>query len=259
MAERSSYEPGTFCWAELTTTDQAAAKDFYGGLFGWEPEDIPVGENLEYTMMRLRGLDVAAVAPQPQQQRESGMPPVWNSYVSVRSADESAARARELGATVHAGPFDVMESGRMAVIQDPQGAFFELWEPRAHFGAALVNEPGALCWNELSTPDQDAAARFYADLFGWTVRELDGAGQRYLAISVGERANGGIRPLDPPQMPANWLVYFAADELEPSLERVDELGGSAFVGPVDLPFGRFAVLADPQGAVFALWQGELEP
>ena len=259
MAERSSYAAGTFCWAELTTTDQAAAKDFYRGLFGWEAEDIPVGENVDYTMMRLRGLDVGAVSPQPQQQRESGVPPAWNSYVSVASADESAARASELGANVHAGPFDVMESGRMAVIQDPQGAFFEIWEPRSHFGAALVNEPGALCWNELSTPDPDAAARFYGDLFGWSTQELEGAGQRYLAIRVGERGNGGIRPLEEPQMPPNWLVYFAADELEPSLARADELGGSAIAGPIDLPYGRFAVLADPQGAVFALWEGELEP
>jgi uncharacterized protein len=145
------------------------------------------------------------------------------------------------------------------VIQDPQGAFFEIWEPRSHFGAAIVNEPGALCWNELSTPDPDAAARFYGDLFGWSTQELEGAGQRYLAIRVGERGNGGIRPLDPPQVPPNWLVYFAASELEPALERIDELGGTTIVGPVDIPMGRFAVTADPQGAVFALWEGELEP
>src|SRR5205809_423388 len=125
MGERTKYTPGTFCWTDLTTTDQGAAKSFYSGLFGWEAEDIPVGDGITYSMMRLGGKRVAAIAPQPQQQREMGIPPVWNSYVSVESADAAAGRAKELGATVHAPPFDVMQAGRMAVIQDPQGAFFE--------------------------------------------------------------------------------------------------------------------------------------
>src|SRR3954452_3857086 len=155
MGERTKHAPGTFSWADVTTTDQDSAKRFYSGLFGWEADDQPVGDGVYYSMMRLDGRNVAAVSPQPQQQREAGVPSMWNNYVTVESADAAAERAAELGATVHAPPFDVLEAGRMAVIQDPQGAFFMVWEPRQMFGAALVNEPGALCWNELASNDLD--------------------------------------------------------------------------------------------------------
>src|SRR5439155_25156268 len=139
------------------------------------------------------------------------VPPMWNSYVSVEDADPIAARAAELGATVHAPPFDVLDVGRMAVIQDPQGAFFELWQPKQHFGAALVNAPGALAWNELQTTDMDASAAFYRDLFGWGVQPFEGSPDPYLVIMNAERANGGIRPVSPPGTPPHWLVYFAVE------------------------------------------------
>ena len=125
-------------------------------------------------MQLIDGKPVAAIAAQPEQQREAGVPPLWNSYISVDSADAVAERASELGATVHAPPFDVMSVGRMAVIQDPQGAFFMPWEPRDHFGAALVNQPGALVWNELQSPDLDASAAFYSELFGWQMEDARG-------------------------------------------------------------------------------------
>src|SRR4051794_3264197 len=165
MGERDGFAPGTFCWVDLATTDQEGAKSFYSGLFGWEPDDMPAGEGVIYSMQKLRGKFVAAIAPQPEQQREAGVPPAWNNYVWVESTDEVASRAKELGATVHAEPFDVMEAGRMAVIQDPQGAFFMLWQPNQHGGAQLVNEPGALCWNELASSEMDASAEFYRGLF----------------------------------------------------------------------------------------------
>ncbi|HYM65785.1 MAG TPA: VOC family protein [Patescibacteria group bacterium] len=217
MGERSGYTPGTFCWVDLTTTDQAAAKEFYGGLFGWEAEDMPVGEGVFYSMQRLGGRDVAAISPQPQQQREAGVPPVWNSYVSVESADAAVERAKELGGTAHAPAFDVMEAGRMGVIQDPQGAFFLVWEPRRHFGAQLVNAPGALVWNELSTPDLDAASAFYGGLFGWTIEPSEMMQDSYLTIKNGDANNGGMRDLNPPGMPPNWLVYFGAEDIDAAL------------------------------------------
>ena len=176
MGERTEYAPGTFCWVELTTTDQDAAKAFYGELLGWAAEDRPVGEGgYVYSMMQVGGKNVGAIALQPEQQREAGVPPLWNSYVSVEDADATAARAGELGATVHAPPFDVMDVGRMAVIQDPQGAFFEIWQPREHFGASLVNAPGALVWNELASPDLEASSAFYGALFGWKVEPFEGS------------------------------------------------------------------------------------
>ena len=169
MGERTQYAPGTFSWTDLTTTDQDAAKAFYGSLFGWTADDRPVGDGMVYSMMQLGGREVAAISPQPQMLRDAGAPPTWNSYITVESADASADRAQELGATLLSPPFDVFDAGRMAVIQDPQGAAFEIWEPRESIGAGLVNAPGALSWNELASPDLDASSAFYSALFGWTI------------------------------------------------------------------------------------------
>jgi uncharacterized protein len=259
MGERSGYTPGAFCWTDLASTDQAAAKAFYSGLFGWEAEDMPVGEGVYYSMMRLGGKDVAAIAPQPQVQRDAGVPPVWNSYVSVESADAAADRAKELGATVHAPPFDVIEAGRMAVLQDPQGAFFLVWQPRQHFGAALVNAPGALVWNELNSPDPDGSAAFYSALFGWTIAPFEGSPEPYLSIKNGDANNGGIRELNPPGAPPHWLVYFGVEDLDAALTKLAELGGTKMVGPIDIQIAKIAVVKDPQGVIFALYAGQLEP
>jgi predicted enzyme related to lactoylglutathione lyase len=231
MGERSSYAPGTFCWAELTTTDQDAAKAFYGALLGWQPDDRPVGDaGSYYSMQLIDGKPVAAIAAQPEQQREAG---------------------------VHAPPFDVMSVGRMAVIQDPQGAFFAPWEPRDHIGASLVNRAGALVWNELQSPDLPASAAFYSELFGWQMEDASGALGTYLTIKNGGANNGGIRELTPPS-PPNWLVYFGVADVEHALARLDELGGSTIAGPIDIEIAKIAVVADPQGAVFALYAGQLD-
>jgi uncharacterized protein len=257
MGERSDYAPGTFCWAELTTSDQEAAKSFYRALLGWQAEDTPVGDaGSYYSMQLIDGKPVAAIAAQPEQQREAGVPPLWNSYVAVDSADAVAERAGELGATVHAPPFDVMSVGRMAVIQDPQGAFFMPWEARDHVGAALVNQPGALVWNELQSPDLDASAAFYGELFGWELEDSSSAVGRYLTIKNGDAYNGGIRELTPPS-PPNWLVYFGVEDVESALATLSELGGSTIAGPIDIEIAKIAVVADPQGAVFALYAGQL--
>lgn len=257
MGERTQYTPGTFCWTDLTTTDQDAAKAFYGGLFGWEFEDNPVGQGVVYSIAGVGGKDVAAISPQPQAMREMGAPPTWNSYVWVESADRAAGRARELGATVVTEPFDVMGAGRMAVIHDPQGAFLMLWQPNDHKGAQLVNAPGALCWNELSTPDLDASAAFYRDLFGWEAEPFGGSDQPYLVVKNQGRGNGGIRPLTP-GAPPHWLVYFAVEDIDAGLARAQELGGTDLAGPIDIGIAKIRVVRDPQGAVFALYAGELE-
>jgi predicted enzyme related to lactoylglutathione lyase len=258
MGERTRYAPGTFCWTDLATTDPDAAKRFYSGLFGWEDVDVPVGNGSVYSMQRVDGKEVAAIALQPQQQREAGVPPLWNSYVAVESADDAASRAGELGATVHAPAFDVLEAGRMAVIQDPQGAFVMVWQARQHIGAALVNAPGALCWNELQSPDIQASSSFYSDLVGWTTEPFDASPQPYLIIRNGDKSNGGIREGEQ-GVPPNWLVYFGTENIDTGLARVDDLGGTRIAGPIDLPMAKLAVVADPQGAVFALYAGQFEP
>src|SRR3954454_5511169 len=147
MGERTQYAPGTFSWTDLTTTDQDGAKAFYAALLGWQAEDIPVGENIVYSMQRVDGKNVAAISPQPQQQRDAGAPPTWNSYVTVESADAAVEKAKELGGTAHSPAFDVMDAGRMGVIQDPHEAFFAVWNPKQNIMIGLVNAPGAMCWN----------------------------------------------------------------------------------------------------------------
>jgi predicted enzyme related to lactoylglutathione lyase len=260
MAERTSYSPGTFSWTDLSTPDPDSAKAFYGELFGWQADDRPVGEGVVYSMMQLGGKDVAAIAPQPQQQREAGVPPLWNNYITVESADETASRAESLGATVHAPAFDVLDVGRMAVVQDPQGAFFMPWEPKTQIGASLVNAPGAFSWNELHTPDIDAAVSFYGELFGWTTEQFPGSEMPYLIIKNADgHTNGSITSMMAPGTPPHWLVYFGAESAGSALEKVVELGGNRLVEPMDIgPNGKIAVAQDPQGAVFALYSGQFE-
>lgn len=256
MGERTKYTPGTFSWTDLTTPDQEIAKQFYGQLFGWTAVDNPVGDGAVYSMMQIDGKDVAAISPQPQAQADAGVPPLWNSYVTVESADAAADRAQKLGATMHAPPFDVMDVGRMAVIQDPQGAFFMAWEPKQHIGASLVNAPGALSWNELASPDPDGSADFYRELFGWKVEPFEGM-DGYLGIQTSDgRSNGGIRAAAENE-PTYWLVYFGTDDAEAGAARATELGATVLAA-MDIGVGKIAALQDPQGAVFALYAGRFD-
>jgi len=252
MGERTSYAPGTFSWAELVTSDAAAAKSFYTSVFGWEYRDNPIAEGQVYSTALRDGKDVAALFA-------SAQPPHWNCYVTVESADAVAARASELGATVAAEAFDVMEVGRMAVIIDPVGAALCLWEPKSHIGASLVNTPGSMTWNDLITPDPAASATFYGDLFGWTTEEMPDS-NGYRVIRNGDRTNGGLMPLDPRMgsTPPNWMPYFGHEDVDRLLEEVAGLGGQVFNGPIRMPQGSIAVLGDPQGAAFAVWTGEYD-
>lgn len=257
MGERTRYTPGTFSWTDLTTTDQEAAKSFYSGLFGWEAQDNPVGDGIVYSMMLLDGKAVAAISPQPTSQRDAGAPPAWNSYVTVASADDALERAKHLGAEVPAPAFDVMDAGRMGIIQDPQGASLLVWEPKTHIGAGLVNQHGALCWNELATADLDASATFYGELFGWTATPTEGEMPYLFVENEGGRSNGGIR-MRMESEPPYWLVYFGTDDIDATAARAGELGGAAIVEPMPIEWGRISVIQDPQGGVFALFAGRFD-
>lgn len=259
MGERTKYTPGTFSWTDLTTTDQDGAKAFYTSLFGWDAQDNEAGDGFVYSMMLIDGKSVAAISPQPQQQRDAGAPPTWNSYITVESADDALERARQLGGTVHAPAFDVMDAGRMGIVQDPGQAYFAVWEPKTNIGAGLVNAPGALSWNELASTDMDAAAEFYAELFGWSTDPMDGSEMPYLVVKNRDgHSNGGIRPVTPPGTPPFWLVYFGSQDVESDLERVSELGGTQLMGPMSIGPGTIGVVQDPQGAVFALYGGQFD-
>jgi predicted enzyme related to lactoylglutathione lyase len=248
MGERTGYEPGTFCWVGLATSDPAAAKRFYTSMFGWEAEELSAGEAGTYTMLRRTARDVAILYRQRPEARSAGAPPHWTSYISVEDADATAARAAGLGgAAVFRQPFDVLDAGRVAAISDPTGAIVSLWQPRSRIGATLVNDVGALCWNELATMDVERAKAFFAELLGWQY-ETDHGG--YASIKNGGRLKGGIREQTQQErgIPPNWLPYFTVENVDDAAFRAERLGGRTMLPATEIHIGRFAVVADPQGA-----------
>ncbi len=254
MPEVSTHSPGMFCWPELATTDQAGAAAFYRALFGWEVDDRPMGPGETYSMFKLHGREAAAGYGLRPEQRQQGVPPHWGSYVSVASADDSASRAASLGGRVIAGPFDVFDAGRMAVVQDPSGAFISLWEPKKHIGARVLNEPGALGWAELNTRDLKAAERFYTALFGWGAKTST-AVDNYTEFTLDGRSIAGMMAIQPSwgNVPPNWVPYFVVKDCDQAVDRAQANRGSIIVPAKDIPrVGRFAFVRDPQGAVFAV-------
>lgn len=255
MAVMTSHKPGTFSWVDLAAHDVDAAERYYTQLFGWTADRMPFGpgENDVYVMLKKDGHDAAAMYTMDPTQKAQGMPSAWLSYVTVESADQAAARARELGATILADAFDVMDVGRMALIGDPSGAMFAAWEPRRHIGAAIRDEPGALCWNELATRDMAGALHFYGGLFGWTPVPYEGSPVPYTMVMNGDAPAGGIYEMraEMAGMPPHWAPYFAVEDTDATVRRSEELGGTTMMPPDDIPgIGRFAMLRDPQGGMF---------
>jgi predicted enzyme related to lactoylglutathione lyase len=252
----SDYPAGTFCWVDLATTDPGAAKEFYAALFGWEGTDVPAGEAGVYTMLRKGGTDVGGLYEFSPEMRKTGVPPHWMSYIYVENVDASAAKVPELGGKVMAPPFDVMDLGRMAAVSDSTGAHFVLWQPKGTKGTVLVNEPGALCWNELYVHDTAAARDFYGGLLGWKTKvSKSPTGDDYFEFVNSERPAGGMMAIKPEwgEVPPNWSVYFVVEKLAATLEQAKQTGGKVAVPPMEVPgIGTFAFLQDPQGAYFAV-------
>lgn len=245
MSEVTEYAPGTPCWIDLATTDPEAATAFYTGLFGWTGEDLGA-EAGHYVILRKEGKDVAALYRPDSLQG----PPQWNTYIAVAGLDDATARVDPAGGCVAIPPFDVMGLGRMAVVKDPMGAFVALWEPGGHIGSRLVNEPGALCWNELITSDRDRAAAFYGMLFGWSSRTDQLGPLSYTEFKNGAHSVAGM--MEMLAVPPHWGVYLAVDDTDAAIARASELGGSVMRPPMDLPVGRMATLCDPQGGTFSV-------
>jgi predicted enzyme related to lactoylglutathione lyase len=258
MGERTRYDPGAFCWVGLATSDVAAAKAFYGSLFGWRAEDLEAGVAGTYTMLRHRGKEVAILYRQQPEARAAGAPPHWTSYISIEDADATATRAEQLGgAAVFRAAFDVLDAGRVAAIGDPTGAVVSLWQPRSRLGAELVNDTGALCWNELATTDIERAKSFFGQLLGWEY-ETDESG--YVSVMNAGSLNGGMREQTEQERraPHAWLPYFTVDSAEESERQAVQLGGRGLLPTADWPRGRYAVIADPQGAAFGVFEGETD-
>lgn len=258
MTEFKEYAPGTFCWVDLATVDAEAAKSFYTALFGWSATDVPAGDAGVYTMLEKDGKNVCALYQMNDAMQQQGTPTHWLSYVSVQNVDESAAHVKTLGGQVLHEPCDVMESGRMSLIQDPTGAVFALWQPKEHIGAQLANESSTLCWNELHTKDVNQAATFYNQLFGWTTeKSVSAVGGDYFSFQQGDRSMGGMMEIQSEwgDVPPNWNIYFAVDNCDAAIEHAKTLGGTVEMAPLDIKdVGRFAILQDPQGAYFTVIQ-----
>jgi hypothetical protein len=258
---------------DTSQPDPEAAVDFYSRLFGWELEDVmPPGSEGKYFIARLRGGDVAAVGSIPD-----AAPPLamWNTYVWVESADDTASKVRDAGGSVLMEPFDVMDAGRMAVFTDPEGAAFCVWQAKEHRGARVVNEAGSLNFNGLGTRDVEGAKSFYGSVFGWATLPVGGGAEMWTLPGYGdylERDNPDLRkqmaeanapegfedvvasinpiPDDEPDTPAHWSVTFGVDDADATAAKATELGGKVIVPPFDAPWVRMTVIQDPQGATF---------
>ena len=261
MGKRESYEPGTFCWVDLATTDPEGVSAFYTELFGWQVEDAQGGSEGMYTLMHLDGDEVCAIYDLDEERREQGVPSHWLSYVSVESADATASRARELGGEVSVEPHESHAGARMAVVADPAGASLAVWQPGTWPGAGRVNDVGRMGWNELQTRDSGAAGDFYGGLFGWEIEPIEDDGKLvYTTIKNAGNQNGGFMPMTEQHgdAPSFWLPYFTVPSRDDAVKQARELGGTVLAGPLDLPAGKIAILADPQGAAFAIFEGETD-
>jgi len=273
MPQLDRYIPGVPCWIDTSQPDPEAAVAFYRDLFAWEVEDVmPPEAEGRYFIARIRGGDVAGIGSIAE-----GAPPVatWNTYVWVDSVDDTAAKVTDAGGQVLMEPFDVMDSGRMALFSDPEGAVFCGWQPKQHRGAAVVNEAGSLNFNNLNTRDAGAAKSFYGAVFGWRTLPMGGGAEAWTLPGYGdhlERLNPGTRermaamgapagfedvvaslnPIaeDQQDVPARWGVTFATDDADVTARKASELGGQVVAGPFDAPWVRMAVVTDPQGATF---------
>jgi predicted enzyme related to lactoylglutathione lyase len=254
MPTVTQHAPGTFCWPELATLDQNAAKAFYTSLFGWTANDNDMGPQGVYTIFQSGGADVAALYTMRDEEKKMA-PPRWNAYVSVESADKAAATAKEIGGTVLVEPFDVMDLGRMAILQDPTGGVFQLWEGRKNSGVGKIDEPGALCWTELMTRDAARASDFYTQLLPWGAEQMNMPGVEYTVFNRGEAKAAGLMQMGPEmsQVPTHWLSYFMVQDCDATVAKAQSLGGAAIVPGQNIPnVGRFAILKDGQGAAFGI-------
>ena len=256
MAEFSGYAPGTPSWVDLGSADPAASRAFYAELFGWGVRELPEEEAGGYHFFTLRDKLVAGFGPAHDE--DVG----WTSYMSVDDADDAAGRTEAAGGTVLMAPMDVVDTGRMAILADPTGATFGVWQAGTHKGAEIANEPVSLSWNELVTRDLDRAKAFYGEVLNWTIDDVPLGGDHgdYSVVKVDGRGVAGMVAMDdgyPPEVPSHWLAYFAVDDADDTVRRAEKLGARVTAPPTSVPtVGRFATLSGPHGEAFAVIRNE---
>lgn len=254
MTEVDRHEPGSFSWAELATSDPKAAKSFYTRLFGWSYEDSPMGPGPDdvYTQFQIGGRNVGALYKLRPEQSQQGVPPNWGTYFTVKSVDETTKKVKAGGGKVVAEPFDVMDYGRMSVVAGPEGAVFSLWQAGTHAGFQRIFEDNTAGWTELQTRDAARSGKFLADTIGFTLK-ADTNGE-YTELQRGGTSVGGIRLMGKGEpFPPHWLIYFQVADADAAIRKAESLGGKVLMPAMDMEkVGRFAVLADPQAAAFAV-------
>lgn len=261
MAEATWYSQGAFSWAECSTSDTEGAKAFYTSLFGLDAKETPLPPEAgggSYIQLQKNGKDVVGITPQQPQEKDQGIPPHWNVYITVEDAEMMAKEAERLGATIVAPAFDVLESGRMAVVIDPTGAPISFWQAKDDIGAQVYAEEGTITWFELMTPDSKRAVEFYTQLFGYGTEESKAAdGSPYIVlIHKGEQAAGIFEPAQQ-GAPTAWMPYFATSDADATFKKAMELGGTEMMPVTEIEgVGRFSWIQDPQGAAIAFIQGQ---
>ncbi|MHC4223387.1 MAG: VOC family protein [Planctomycetota bacterium] len=252
-----SHMTGRIVWHDLMSTDPETSEKFYTELFGWTVKQVDVGDTgHKYRMIHMgeRGLGGIETLS-----KEQGLPPHWIAYTEVESVDDAARRATAAGGSTPVPPTDIPGVGRFAVIRDPQGAFISAFHSNSEYPPEPEGPPaaGTFCWEELLTSDPADAKRFYCELFGWSTREMDmGEAGTYTLFDCGKKeVAGAMKMPEEAAAPPNWLAYVAVESVDATHTKAESLGAQTFVAPRDIPnVGRFAVLADPTGAPFAIFQ-----
>ena len=262
MPEVTSHAQGAPSWAELDTTDEQGALSFYSALFGWEDNPQEITPGWFYHMQKLNGLPACSIYKQSEEELAQNVPSHWNLYFTVGSVDETVEAIKGNGGQIVFGPMDVFEAGRMAMCQDPQEAYFAIWQANQHIGCRVKEETGAMFWNELLTTDRSAAVDFYVAVLGVERGEVMQP-HEYAMLQAGGVNVAGVMQITPDmgEFPPHWTVYFGVDSADDAVAKAQSMGATVFVPPTDIvpvegqpPIGRFASLADPQGAAFSIFQ-----
>jgi len=250
MTTVDKHPAGDVTWLDLMSSDPEGSRKFYGGLFGWTFE-VGGPETGGYAIASLGGKFVAGVGPRPPDQP---VPTAWTVYLATDDLDRTLTAVKEAGGQVHVPAMDVMDQGRMAIIADPTGGVVGLWQAMRHPGMQRIAEPGAYAWCELNTRDMARAGAFFATLFGYQTKKLEG-GMEYTTLHLGDQTVCGILQMDshwPAEVPPHWMPYFAVADVEAALQKVAALGGKTCVPPFDSPYGRISVIEDAQGGMASL-------
>lgn len=250
MTTRDTPWPaGTPCWVDLGADDPAKARAFYSALFGWDIE-VTGPETGEYGLASVGGKQVAGVGGK----QSPDQPTVWTTYIASTDADATVDKAKSAGGQVFMEPMDVMDVGRMAIVADPGGAVFGIWQAGSHTGFQVANEAGSVTWNENFSRDFEGNKAFYGAVFGYTFGDMSNEQMSYATIDIDGRPAGGIGGMEmfPAEVPAHWNLYFAVEDTDETVAKATELGGKVINPPMDTPFGRQATLTDDQGAPFSI-------